>query len=82
MKLSKIFGSFIFLYYICIVKINQKKNLKMTSRSTINIIITILIWLCIPIIIISENDMLDLFIIGFQIGMVLMQIILNLINKE
>jgi hypothetical protein len=54
----------------------------MTSRSTINIIITILIWLCIPIIIISENDMLDLFIIGFQIGMVLMQIILNLINKE
>ena len=29
-----------------------------------------------------ENDMLDLFIIGFQIGMVLMQIILNLINKE
>ena len=54
----------------------------MKSTSKFNIIITILIWLCVPIIIISENDMLDLFIIGFQIGMVLMQIILNLINKE
>ena len=52
------------------------------SRTTINIIITILIWLCVLIVIISENYMLDLFIIGFQIGMVLMQIILNLINKE
>ena len=54
----------------------------MKTISTYNIIITILIWLCIPIIIISENDTLDLFIIGFQIGMALMQIILNLINKE
>lgn len=54
----------------------------MKTTSTFNIIITILIWLCIPFIIISENDMLDLFIIGFQIGMVLIQIILDLINKE
>ena len=54
----------------------------MKSKSTTNIIITILIWLCLPIVIISENDILNLFIIGFQIGMLLMQIILNLINKE
>lgn len=54
----------------------------MESTSTFNIIITILIWLCVPILIISENDKLDLFIIGFQIGMLLMQIILNIINEE
>ena len=53
----------------------------MKKISTFNIITTILIWLCVPIIIISENNTLDLFILGFQIGMLLMQII-NLINKE
>lgn len=54
----------------------------MKSTSTFNTIITILIWLCVPITVISENDMLDLFIIGFQIGMLLMLIILNIRNNE
>lgn len=50
---------------------------------TANILILIMIWLCVPVTIISKNPDVDLYIIGFQLFLLLFQIIMNviIINK-
>ena len=40
---------------------------------TANILITIMVWLCVPCIIISKNPDVDLYIIGFQLFLLLFQ---------